>query len=80
MPVPTQDKIWWRFRDEKTLLARLLEYDYQLLLQTSAIGQAVTTLTVDEWQAGTAQAHFGTLLGPIDALVSGRQQLLSVMP
>ena len=38
MPVPAQDKTWWRFRDEHTLLARLLDFDYRLLLQTGTIG------------------------------------------
>ena len=79
MPVPAQDKTWWRFRDEHTLLARLLDFDYQLLLQTSTIGEAARTLTADQWQTGTAQAPFETLLGPLETLIHGRQQLLNGM-
>ncbi|MBV9849227.1 MAG: hypothetical protein JO250_06015 [Armatimonadetes bacterium] len=79
MPVPAQDKTWWRFRDEKALLARLLDFDYQLLLQTSAIGEEAHTLTADAWQSGTAQARFDTLLGPLDTLIHDRQQLLTRM-
>ncbi len=79
MPVPTQDKIWWRFRDEKTLLARLLDFDYQLLLQSNAVGQAARDLTADEWQTGTAQSRFDLLLVPLVSLIHDRQQLLSAM-
>lgn len=79
MPVPAQDKIWWRYRDEKTLLARLRDFDYQLLVQTSAIGQSAHDLTSDEWQADTAQAHFDESLGALEGLTRERQQMLSGM-
>lgn len=79
MPVPAQDKVWWRFRDETTLLARLLDFDYRLLLQTDTIGQEARSLTVDQWQGGEAQARFDPLLSPLVESIQGRRRLLSAM-
>src|SRR6266699_6757296 len=31
MPVPTQDRTWWRFRQEQPLLAQLLQFDLALV-------------------------------------------------
>jgi len=79
MTVPAQDKFWSRFRDEKMTLTRLLDLDYQLLLQTGAAGQEARALTADAWHAGAAQPQFDDLLSPLDALIHGRQQFLSEM-
>ena len=77
MPVPTQDKTWWHFRDEQTTLARLLDFDYQLLLQTNSLGQEARSMTADQWHSGVPQAAFDALLGPLVTLIHARQQFLS---
>jgi len=49
MPVPTQDRIWWRFRQEQVLLAQLLDSDLSLVLVSEQIHQQVSQFTPDAW-------------------------------
>ncbi|MBV9616634.1 MAG: hypothetical protein JO011_17340 [Ktedonobacteraceae bacterium] len=52
MSVPTQDKIWWRFRQEQALLERLLSFDLSLVRDSEQIYQYVSQLTPESWNAG----------------------------
>ncbi len=56
MAVPTQDRIWWRFRQEQALLAQLLNFDLALVRHSEQIYQYVTLLTPESWnsQGGSA--------------------------
>ncbi|HLX41260.1 MAG TPA: hypothetical protein VKR42_12060 [Ktedonobacteraceae bacterium] len=49
MSVPTQDRIWWRFRQEQPLLMQLLNFDLALVRSSEQIYQYVTQLTPDNW-------------------------------
>lgn len=49
MSVPTQDRIWWRFRQEQVLLTQLLDFDLSLVLISEQIYQHVSQLTPDAW-------------------------------
>jgi hypothetical protein len=49
MSVPTQDRIWWRFRQEQPLLAQLLNFDLALVRSSEQINQYVSQLTPDNW-------------------------------
>lgn len=52
MSVPTQDKIWQRFRQEQTLLEQLLEFDLRLVRDSEQVSQYAAQLTPESWNAG----------------------------
>jgi hypothetical protein len=49
MSVPTQDKVWWRFRQEQALLGQLLNFDLMLVRSSEQLHQYVTQLMPDNW-------------------------------
>lgn len=49
MAVPSQDRIWWRFRQEVPLLRQLLQFDLNLVRASEQIYQYVMQLTPDNW-------------------------------
>jgi hypothetical protein len=64
MSVPTQDRIWWRFRQEQPLLAQLLSFDLRLVRGGEQLHQFMAQLTPDGWNvysAGTLRAQLQQL-------------------
>lgn len=55
MAVPAQDRTWWRFRQEQTLLGQLLNFDLALVRGCEEVYQYVVQLTPEGWnsQGGT---------------------------
>jgi hypothetical protein len=51
MSVPTQDRIWWRFRQEQALLMQLLNFDLTLVRSSEQIYQYVSQLIPDLWNS-----------------------------
>lgn len=51
MSVPTQDRIWWRFRQEQPLLMQLLQFDLNLVRSCEQIYSYVVQLTPDDWNS-----------------------------
>ena len=51
MSVPTQDRIWWRFRQEQALLMQLLNFDLSLVRSSEQIYQYVSQLTPEMWNS-----------------------------
>jgi hypothetical protein len=51
MSVPTQDRIWWRFRQEQALLSQLLNFDLLLIRGSEQIHQFVEQLNPESWHA-----------------------------
>lgn len=51
MSVPTQDRIWWRFRQEQALLNQLLNFDLRLIRDSEQIYQFVQQLTPESWHS-----------------------------
>ena len=49
MAVPSQDRIWWRFRQEETLLRQLLQFDLALVRNSEQVYWYVSQLTPDNW-------------------------------
>ena len=49
MSVPTQDRIWWRIRNEHTLLSQLLGCDLALVRSSEQLYLYVTQITPDIW-------------------------------
>jgi hypothetical protein len=50
MSVPTQDRIWGRFRQEQALLTRLLDFDLQLVRDSEHIYRYVSQLLPETWK------------------------------
>jgi len=50
MSVPTQDRIWWRFRQEQPLLAQLLSFDLRLVRESEQLYDFVAQLSPEGWQ------------------------------
>ena len=64
MAVPTQDRTWWRFRQEQPLLAQLLSFDLRLVRGGEQLQQFMAQLTPDGWNvysAGTLRAQLQQL-------------------
>jgi len=78
MSVPTQDKVWWRFRDEAVLLEQLVSFDYQLVSQCRDVADQVRAITADDWNAGTVAAAVGAKLSQLQTSIRERQQFLSI--
>jgi hypothetical protein len=51
MSVPTQDRIWWRFRQEQMLLAQLLNFDLMLVRNSEEIFSYISQLTPESWNS-----------------------------
>ena len=51
MSVPSQDRIWWRFRQEQALLSQLLSFDLALVRTSEQIYQYVVQLTPETWNS-----------------------------
>ena len=49
MSAPAQDRTWWRFRQEQTLLAQLLNFDLSLVRGSEDLYQYVAQLTPEGW-------------------------------
>ena len=78
MAVPTQDKIWWRYRDEASLLHTLLGHDYALVQQTETVRQQAQNVTADAWNetGGNPDLEQG-LLG-VEKTIRERRQFLQM--
>ena len=51
MSVPTQDRIWWRFRQEQSLLEQLLNFDLGLVRSSEQVYEYVSQLTPESWNS-----------------------------
>jgi len=54
MAVPSQDRIWWRFRQEQPLLMRLLNFDLTLVRDSEQIYQYVSRMSPEDWSNQSA--------------------------
>jgi hypothetical protein len=56
MSVPSQDRIWWRFRQEQALLNKLLEFDLSLVRDSERIYEYVAQLVPENWNSQSSNA------------------------
>lgn len=54
MSVPTQDRIWWRLRQEQPLLAQLLSFDLRLVRGAEQLQQFMSQLAPEGWNLYSA--------------------------
>lgn len=67
MSVPSQDRIWWRFRQEQPLLVQLLNFDLALVRSSEQINAYVSQLRAENWNVQSS--------GPLRQLI---QQLTQI--
>ena len=51
MSVPTQDRIWWRIRNERMLLGQLMQFDLGLVSASEQLYAYVEQLTPEMWNS-----------------------------
>ncbi|NWJ45831.1 MAG: hypothetical protein HXX08_08135 [Chloroflexi bacterium] len=78
MPVPTQDKIWGRIRDELPLLNQLVQLDCQLVQFADELNQRIRAITADLWNHAGEATKLEGALNNIDMLIRSRLQLLQL--
>jgi len=75
MSVPTQDRIWWRFREEHALLLQLLNFDLALVRASEQVYQYVTQLTPETWN-NQANGQLRQLIQQVTQVARDREQFL----
>lgn len=75
MSVPTQDRIWWRFRQEQPLLIQLLHFDLALVHTSEQVYQYITPLTPETWNY-QANAQLRQLIQQVTQITRDRERFL----
>jgi hypothetical protein len=78
MSVPTQDKVWWRYRQELPLLNTLVNLDYGLVQGAQEIDDRISPIGADDWHARDVPAELETLLAEMEQSTRSRQQFLQM--
>lgn len=75
MSAPSQDRVWWRFRQEQTLLTQLFSFDLSLVRASEQLYQYMLQLTPDGWNA-QGSAPVRQLLQQLTQTARQRDQFL----
>jgi hypothetical protein len=75
MSVPAQDRIWWRFRQEQSLLMQLLNFDLALVHGSEQVYHYVTHLTPEIWN-NQANASLRQLIQQVIQIGRDRERFL----
>jgi len=75
MSVPTQDRIWWRFRQEQALLGQLLSFDLQLVRGSEQLYQFVKQFTPETWQSSDP-GELRSLIQQVSEIAKERERFL----
>jgi hypothetical protein len=75
MSVPTQDRIWWRFRQEQPLLMQLLNYDLRLVRSSEQIFGFVSQLIPEDWNSQSS-SQLREMIQQLTRLAQEREQFL----
>jgi hypothetical protein len=75
MSVPTQDRIWWRFREEHSLLLQLLNFDLALVRASEQLYQYVTQLTPETWN-NQSNGQMRQLIQQVTQVARDRERFL----
>ncbi len=76
MPVPTQDRTWWRWRDERSLLENLLQFDRALVGRIEELARTVRELTANAWHSGELYVGLEAQIEQVATIVHDRRRLL----
>lgn len=76
MAAPAQDKLWWRLRQEVSLLNALLAFDDGLVQQSVDIERVAAAWTADDWQTEDLAHALAPQIQLLATLIRDRQALL----
>ena len=76
MSVPTQDRVWWRFRQELPLLEALISHDYGLIRDAQALETFTAGLSAFDWHERDIPSEIAPLLGALQKTIRDRQEFL----
>lgn len=74
MPVPTQDRVWERFRNEGMLLNQLLLADYNLITPSVELRDRIQALSPSEWEEAAPN-----LEGAVDQLTKAVRDRVALL-
>ncbi|MGH2460956.1 MAG: hypothetical protein ACRDIY_19030 [Chloroflexota bacterium] len=77
MSVPTQDRVWERFRGERATLLQLLQQDYNLISPCKELRDAILALTPGDWN-DSASNDLQSLADRIEHAIRDRAEFLRV--
>jgi hypothetical protein len=77
MPVPTQDRVWQRFRDERALLSQLLVHDYDLIAPSHDLRDQVLALAPSDWTDSVGD-EISRKIDQVDKAARARTEFLRV--
>lgn len=77
MSVPTQDRTWWRFRQEQSLLGQLLNFDLLLVRSSEELYQYVAQLTPERWNTESS-ARLRQIMQRTEQVARDREQFLLI--
>lgn len=75
MSVPTQDRTWWRFRQEQTLLDQLLTFDLRLVRGSEQVYQCARQFTPESWQS-SSPGELRSLIQHLGEVANERERFL----
>lgn len=75
MSVPTQDRTWWRFRQEQALLGQLLNFDLSLVRSSEDLYRYVAQLTAESWNS-QGSAALRQLIQRVSSIARERERFL----
>ncbi len=76
MPVPTQDRTWWRIRQEQNLLEQLLSFDLTLVRDSEQLYQYVAQLTPESWNSKESEGILRQMTQQLNRLAQERERFL----
>jgi len=76
MSVPTQDRVWWRFRQELPLLEALISHDYGLIRDAQALETFAQGIAASDWHERDIPAEASPLISALQATIRERQNFL----
>jgi hypothetical protein len=77
MSVPSQDRLWWRFRQERLLLRQLLSFDLVLVRTSEQLYQYVSQLTPESCNS-QGNTPLRRLLQQVSQVARDRERFLLV--
>jgi len=75
---PTQDKVWWRVRNELSTLNALLSYDNQIIGMADLVQANAEAITASAWNSGEGRTSLDQPLAEIESTLQLRGRLLQM--
>jgi len=78
MAVPTQDRVWWRFRQELPLLEMLISHDYGLIRDAQNLEEFLLRISAEDWKSRDIPAEAAPAVAALQQTIRERINFLQV--